>query len=135
MSVLPLTADADLLRLAFHLAPVGMLAVGPDGVILLANREAERMFGCDAGAIPGEPVERFVPDAARGAHQALRAGFLRAPEERHMGAGRDLFARRHDGSEFPVEIGLNPVRVASGVIVIASVVDITGRRAAERRMR
>src|SRR5213078_2038526 len=70
--------------------------------------------------------ERFA-----GQHPAHRATFLAAPTARAMGAGRELFARRKDGSEFPVEIGLNPIETPEGMLVLAAVVDISARKLAE----
>jgi len=131
----PPTGESDLFQLAFELAPSGMLAVGPSGEILLANREAERVFGYGPGELRGVGVDQLVPQALRSGHAAHRDGFFRTPATRRMGAGRDLFGLRRDGSEFPIEIGLNPVRLAGGPVVIASVVDITARRDAEEQSR
>jgi PAS domain S-box-containing protein len=135
MNDLPVAHEDDLLRLAFDLAPSGMLAVGPNGRILLANREAERMFGSAAGEMVGRSVDELVPPAFAAGHQAHRDSFFESPEARPMGAGRDLYASRPDGSYFPVEIGLKPVRLPTGVVVVATVVDITQRRAAELAQR
>ncbi len=132
MSEMPGTRDGGLFRLTFDLAPSGMLAIGAGGRILLANREAERVFGYGPGTLVGVLVDELVPTAVRGSHAAHRADFLTAPEERAMGMGRELAGRRRDGSEFPVEIGLNPVRTADGIVVVAAVVDISARREAER---
>ena len=132
MSDIPVTDDGGLFRLAFDLAPSGVFAIGAGGRILLANREAERIFGYEPGTLAGVLVDELVPPAARGSHAAHRAGFFAAPSVRVMGAGRDLPGLRRDGSEFLVEIGLNPVRTGAGVVVVASVVDITARRQAER---
>jgi PAS domain S-box-containing protein len=132
MHEMQVTNDGDLLRVAFDLAPSGMLAVGPNGQILLANREAERMFGLGPGEMVGVPVDRLVPQSRRSEHSSYREGFFAKPETRRMGSGRDLFALRRDGTEFPVEIGLNPVRLSTGTVVVATVVDISQRRESER---
>jgi PAS domain S-box-containing protein len=132
MSLLPDTNDAGLIRLAFDLAPSGMLAMSAEGRILLANREAERLFGFEAGGLAGHSVDELVPGAKRADHARHRAEFFSAPEARAMGAGRNLSGVRRDGVEFPIEIGLNPVRTPDGVVVIASIVDITARLEAER---
>jgi two-component sensor histidine kinase len=64
----------------------------------------------------------------------MRAGFMRAPVTRAMGAGRDLFGQRKDGSEVPIEIGLNPLQTGEGAVVLASIIDITERRRAADRL-
>ncbi|MEY2606791.1 MAG: two-component system, LuxR family, sensor kinase FixL, partial [Verrucomicrobiota bacterium] len=73
-----------------------------------------------------------IPERFRDRHPGHRKGFFSQPSNRAMGAGRDLFCRRRDGSEFPVEVGLNPIRTAQGLFVLASVIDITARKQAER---
>src|SRR5204863_9984490 len=73
----------------------------------------------------------LVPDRLRAAHPGHRAEFLRAPRARGMGAGRELFAHRKDGTEFPVEIGLSPIQSEEGVLVLTVIVDITARKQAE----
>ena len=125
----------DLFRVAFDLAPAGMLAVDADGRILLANRECERLLGYEAGALPGMTIDDLVPERYRGRHAGHRRGFFVEPATRGMGAGRDLFALRRDGAEVPVEIGLNPVQMEASLVVIATLVDISARLEAERRTR
>jgi PAS domain S-box-containing protein len=125
----------DLFRVAFDLAPSGMFAVDASGRILLANRESERLLGYGPGELVGRTVDDLVPPRARGGHAGYRSGYFANPSARAMGAGRDLSAMRRDGTEVPVEIGLNPVRTPDGVVVIASIVDITARREAERAAR
>src|SRR5262249_36286283 len=83
----------------------------------------------------GKRVEILVPERLATQHPAYRAKFFAAPETRAMGAGRELFARRKDGSEFPVEIGLNPIQTPHGLLVLANVVDISARLAAEENSR
>jgi len=121
----------DLARLAFDLSPSGMLAVDGQGLILTANREAERLFGWPREELRGRSVETLVPARFHGVHPGHRDGFLRDPRRRPMGVGRELFALRRDGSEFPVEIGLNPVETPRGLFVLVSIVDITARRKAD----
>jgi PAS domain S-box-containing protein len=120
---------------AVESAPSGMLMVDSEGNIVLVNREAERLFGWSRDEIIGKPIEMLVPARFRGPHPRQRAAFLTAPSARAMGAGRDLFGLRKDGTEIPVEIGLNPLRTEDGVFVLSSVVDITARREAEARLR
>ncbi|MBK7369770.1 MAG: PAS domain S-box protein [Candidatus Eisenbacteria bacterium] len=127
--------SGDLFRLAFDLAPSGMLAVNEAGVILLANREVERLFGYGPGELLGHSIDELVPMPYRHGHGAHREGFFRQPSERRMGSGRDLNGLHRDGTEIPVEIGLNPVRTPDGVVVVASVVDISARLAAAKALR
>ena len=124
-----------LISLAVHASPVGMLVVDDRGVILFANREAERHFGFSVENLAGLPVESLVPGPAALRHASLRQSFIEQPESRRMGVGRYLFGRRQDGSEFPIEVGLNPVRVDARTFVLVSVVDITERRNAETTAR
>jgi two-component system, sensor histidine kinase PdtaS len=77
----------------------------------------------------------LVPERLRAHHPEYRNGFLRQPQARPMGEGRDLFARRRDGSEFPVEIGLNPIETDEGTMVLSTIVDITARKQAEEAIK
>jgi PAS domain S-box-containing protein len=89
------------------------------------------MFGYGREELFGKPIETLIPNRLRQRHSGERTQFLRQPQSRLMGVGRDLFARRKDGSEFPIEIGLSPVNTLYGNYVLASVVDITGRKGGE----
>ncbi|MEZ5285212.1 MAG: PAS domain S-box protein [Vicinamibacterales bacterium] len=122
-------------RVAVEASPHGMLMVDPRGVILMVNREIERLFGYPREQLLGQSVEALVPVSVRPRHPDLRQGFERDPHQRPMGAGRDLFGRRRDGVEFPVEIGLNPIETDEGVFVLASVIDIGPRKHAEEELR
>src|SRR5207253_8784381 len=83
----------------------------------------------------GQPVEMLIPRRYRVHHPGHRLSFFEHPSARAMGAGRDLYGRRKDGSEMPIEIGLNPVSTDEGAFVLASVIDITERKKAEERFR
>jgi PAS domain S-box-containing protein len=109
--------------------------IDPHGVIVLVNREVERLFSYSREELLGRPVEMLVPERFREGHPGFRGGFFARPSVRSMGAGRDLFGRRKDGSEVPVEIGLTPVVTEEGLFVISSIVDISARRRAEERFR
>jgi len=137
-SIVDLTARRaaeERFRIAVEASPHGMLMVDPTGVIVLVNRETERLFGYTRDELIGEPVELLVPHQAGGRHPDLRTAFADTPSRRPMGASRDLRGRRRDGSEIPVEIGLNPIRTDDGLFVLASIVDIGPRKRAEQELR
>ncbi len=115
-------------------APNAMIMVNASGVITLVNRLAETLFGYRTDELLGLPMELLVPERLRGNHAGLRTSFFNSPEARPMGAGRELHALRKDGSEFPVEIGLNPIETEEGMMVLAGIVDITARKQAQRQL-
>lgn len=121
----------ELLARAFNAAPNGFLIVDAQGMIVAVNTELENMFAMSASQLIGQPVEVLLPESLRHTHVPLRQSFFEKPDIRPMGAGRVLYARRANGVEFPVEIGLNPVAGAQGALVLASVVDISERLALE----
>ena len=118
-------------RLAVEASPSGILLVNQTGQIVLVNAHIEELFGYGREELIGQSVEILVPERFASKHPEYRANFLAAPTRRAMGAGRELFGRRKDGSEFPVEIGLNPIETPDGILVLASVVDISARKRAE----
>jgi two-component system sensor kinase FixL len=118
-------------RLATEASPSGIVMVNDQGSILLVNAHIEELFGYHRDELIGNPVEILVPERFAAQHVADRAKFHAAPEARVFGGERGLFARRKDGTEFPVEIGLNPIQTPQGALVLASVVDISTRKAAE----
>jgi PAS domain S-box-containing protein len=124
-----------LLRALVDSSPSGLLLANEDGVIILVNQEIERLFGYTRDELLGQSVELLVPGGSRAGHVEDRATYLRHPETRPMDGGRELFGLHKDGSEVPVEIGLNPLKTADGLFVIASVVDISARRAEEAERR
>lgn len=132
----PAAAPSEhLFRAVVESAPTGVVMVDRHGIIRLVNRETERLFGYHRDELLGESIERLVPRRLRDQHPRDRDTFLHNPHSRAMGAGRDLFAVRKDGTEIPVEIGLNPVETAEGLFVLASVVDISPRKRAEEELR
>jgi PAS domain S-box-containing protein len=118
-------------RLATEASPSGILLVNDQGRMVLVNSQIEKLFGYRREELVGKPVDILVPERFASQHPNHRATFFAAPTARAMGAGRELFARRKDGSEFPVEIGLNPIQTAEGILVLAAVVDISARKVAE----
>jgi two-component system, sensor histidine kinase and response regulator len=116
-------------------APNGFVMVDQEGKIVLANSQAEQLFGYTKEELLDQPIETLVPARYHGMHAEHRETFFALPQSRTMGAGRDLYGVRKDGSEFPVEIGLNPLETPRGIHVLASVVDITERKTAEDRLR
>ena len=121
-------------RLVVEAAPNAMVMVNSTGEIVLVNAQAERVFEYSRTELLGQPIEMLVPERFRSGHVEMRASFFADPRPRPMGLGRDLFGREKDGSEFPVEIGLNPIETDEGLMVLAAVVDITERKAAERAL-
>lgn len=123
----PATQPAWLADLA-HTVPVGILVIDGRGRILWCNDELRSQFRYRGDAPVGLDVEQLLPERSRGAHVALRDGYVRRPAPRLMGTGRDLHGLRADGTEFPLEIGLRPLETGAGTAYVATVVDITARR-------
>jgi PAS domain S-box-containing protein len=119
------------LRLVVEAAPSGMIMVDEAGKIVLVNSQVERLFGYSREELLGQSIDTLVPTAARQKHPEHRANFFADPKARAMGVGRDLYGQRKDGTQLPVEIGLNPLMTEGGRFVLASVVDITERKRAE----
>jgi two-component system, LuxR family, sensor kinase FixL len=116
-------------------APNAMVMVDRAGAIAMVNAQAERVFGYPRTELLGQLVEMLVPERFRGHHPGLRTTFFVDPKPRPMGAGRDLYGLKKNGSEFPVEIGLNPIETDEGPMVLSAIVDITERKAAEQALR
>lgn len=104
-----------------------VVLVDSAGLIVRANEHFERMCGFAHGELDGRPIEVVVPDQHQIGHSALRQRYFASPSARPMGAGRELWARRRDGSEIPVEIFLTPIHTNGDLFVLASVVDISAR--------
>jgi diguanylate cyclase (GGDEF)-like protein/PAS domain S-box-containing protein len=128
------SVDVDLAvyRAAMDAAPCAMVVVDSRGAIRLVNQETERLFGYRREELLDRPIELLVPSELEGGHAQHRDQFLAKPEPRPMGKRRDLGARRRDGSVFPAEVGLSPVRTAAGLFVVGAIIDLTARRQAER---
>jgi PAS domain S-box-containing protein len=115
----------------FAAMPNGVLVIDHAGRIHLLNEELAREFGYQHRELLGQNVEKLVPARFRGHHAALRKTFMADPSPRPMGAGRDLFGLRKDGSEIPIEIGLSPFTVDEREMVLAIVINIAERKRAE----
>lgn len=122
-------------RLVVEAAPSAMLMVNNSGLITLVNKQTEKLFGYDRDELLNQPVEMLIPERYRAPHPGHRKLFSQQPTPRAMGAGRDLYGLHRNGSEMPVEIGLNPIDTGEGVFVLASIIDITERKRAEEQFR
>jgi len=116
-------------------APNAMVMIDASGRIDMVNAQAERLFGYRREELLGQTIEMLVPERFRGHHPGLRRSFYADPNSRPMGAGRDLYGLRKDGSEFPIEIGLNPIETGEGVMVLSAIVDLSGRKRMEERFK
>ncbi len=115
--------------------PSGVIMTDGTGKIIFVNSLVNTMLGYGDGELLGKSIEVLVPERYRRAHSVFRDTFMMSPIARPMGKGRDLYARKKDGTEFPVEIGLNPVKTKNGFVVLSTLVDITERKLAERLLR
>ena len=123
--------NSDWFELIVEGVPVALLMADQQQRISLVNRNTEALFGYSRSELIGERLEALVPERFREQHVARVSAYLQAPTQRRMGAGRELFGRRKDATEMPIEIGLNPIRTAEGVFTLASIIDITERKRAE----
>jgi PAS domain S-box-containing protein len=121
-------------RLAVEASPSGIVMIDANGAIVLINAETERMFGYGRQELVGQPVDILVPAGMRGHHVQHRTHFTAHPETRRMGKGRDLYGLRKDGTQFPVEIGLNPIQTQHGLLVMSAIVDITESKKAQQAL-
>jgi two-component system sensor histidine kinase/response regulator len=112
-------------------APDAMVIVDERGVITLVNNQTERLFGYDRQELLGQKVEILVPEDKRGAHPANRMRFMENPSVRAIGQELGLVAQAKDGLKIPVDISLSPIKTADGMLVVASVRDVTERKKAE----
>jgi protein-histidine pros-kinase len=115
--------------------PDGIVIVGPSGRIVLANPQAESLFGYSRGELRGRLVEMLLPQRYRGGHVGHRSKFFSQPRTRAMGVGLELHGLRKDDTEFPVEISLSPLETDEGLLVMSAIRDISDRKKAEQKFR
>jgi len=108
--------------------PDAIVAVDGDGTIVQVNSQAQELFGYDHDELIGQKVEILIPESYRRQHHHHRENFAAAPKTRRMGADLDLYGRRRNGSEFPVEISLSPVSTENGTFVLSAIRDISDRK-------
>ena len=123
---------ADVFRLVVEACPSCIVLTDGDGMITLINEEVERLFGYRREELYAQPIEVLLPERSRRKHAHQRTGFMTQPGARRLGTGRDFSGRRKDGSEFPIEVGLNPIRYRDSVLVLCCIVDISERKRLEQ---
>lgn len=125
----------DRFRRVVEYSPGAIVMINQNGGIEMVNTQTERMFGYTREEMLNQPMEMLLPLRFRHQHPTLRATFFTSPSPRPMGAGRELFGLHCNGSEFPIEIGLNPIETDDGMMVLSVIVDISERKRLEQRFR
>jgi PAS domain S-box-containing protein len=115
--------------------PDALVAVNQQGVIVQANSQTEAMFGYTRDELVGQRIEILVPERQRGSHNQHREDYHARPKIRRMGSGLDLFGRRRNGTEFPVEISLSPIGSGESMVVLSVIRDISDRKRIEEELR
>lgn len=125
----------EMFKLVVESSPFAIVMVDEEGRIKLVNSQTEKMFGYDRSELSEQPVELLIPANHLTKHLENRNAYFKNPWTKHAREGRDLIALRKDGTEFPVEIGLTPIHTNDGLMVLASVIDITERKKTEDALR
>lgn len=127
-------SGSDFTRELLDAVPAGIIVSRQDGRISYINEEAGRLFGYSRAELINQNIEILLPDRFSGDHAQLRQSYLQQPSTRYMGAGRDLYGKRKDHTEFPLEIGLRPLVADGERFVVATIVNITRRKQLEERL-
>ncbi len=130
-NLIDLRETEERFRLIVENALDAMLTVDEKGMISMFNPKAESMFGYDGREVIGQDIHMLIPESFRENHRRLVGEYVRSPKPRPMGVGRSLFARRKDGSVFPVEVGLSPLSKPDGTEVLVIISDLTRQKQIE----
>ncbi len=122
-------------RTLLESASEGIIVVNESGIIEIVNARTEEIFGYSREELLGKSIDLLLPEGLRGVHTQHRQNYLMDLKRRAMGQGRDINARRKDGSEFPVEVSLSAIQTDQGILIFCFIVDITFRKESERQLR
>jgi PAS domain S-box-containing protein len=125
----------NIFKLMVEASPNAQILVNSVGKITYANTFAEKLFEYNKPELIGQQLEILIPERFKKKHPGYMQSFYKNPETRQMGKGRDLFALKKNGLEFPVEIGLNPIATVEGMLVLVAIIDITERKKSEETLR
>ncbi len=124
----------QMFRTLLESAPDAMVIVDDVGCIQMINAQTEKLFGYSREELVGQRVECLMPERFRPQHIHHRQGYSQSPRSRAMGVGLDLYGRRKNGTEFPIEISLSPIKTVGGTLVASAIRDVTDRRLAEEAL-